>query len=130
MAELAMSGARAGGEASRLMQMMVCCRGSSATANCRIRAKGGVGRRLVDVVDDEDARLPEGREPGAEVHAGERGQVGQKLRHQARRRLAGRARGRRHGEGEMVEHARRIGVAGVDLVPERGEAPRLQPARD
>ncbi len=86
--------------------------------------------RLVEVVEDDGARVRQDREEIAEEAAREAReillQVG-RVERQRRRRLA---RDLLRGDPHVVDERRRIGVADVDLVPEMSSLADLEPARD
>ena len=86
--------------------------------------------RLVEVVEDERGAGGHAREELAEPAAGEAVEVAPVLVGEERQRprlLPAEAAAR---EPEVVEERRRIGVARVDVVPDRGELARLEVARD
>jgi hypothetical protein len=84
------------------------------------RTQPGLGR-LLEVVEHEDRAVWQQAEQVAEEALREQLQVGQMLgdeHRQGRGPAAGRV-GR--GAGQVVEEGRRIAIAGVHLIPERGQ---------
>jgi hypothetical protein len=85
---------------------------------------------LVEVVEDGDARVRQQREEVAEEAADESREILLRLRDEMRQRRRRLARELLRGDAEVMHEGRRIGIAGVVLVPEVPQAARLEPARD
>jgi len=84
------------------------------------------GRRgLVHVVEHHDERRAQASIQLPEIVASEGGDVSEIFGGQPGKGPAKAGSRLRGGEAQMMEEARRIGVAGIDLIPEAGELPRL-----
>ena len=94
------------------------------------RARLGPALGLVQVVEHDHGAGGQARKELAEPAPPEAGEIAPVLVGEERQRRCLRAAERRCGETEKVEERRGIAVARIDVVPDGGEPPRIEVARE
>ncbi len=91
--------------------------------------EGVLGRDFLVVVEHQRAARRQALEQRAEEPSGETGHIRPVLRRQRRHRARSSPARPSESLPEIVKERRDIGVAGIDLIPDAAQLPRIQPAR-